>query len=64
LGARQAELLQPLLERVQTAIDEVSADQQLALVLRAPAILYINESLVVDITPDVARKLGIPVPEE
>jgi outer membrane protein len=64
LGARQAELLQPLLERVQTAIDEVSADKQLALVLRAPAILYINESLVVDITPDVARKLGIPVPEE
>lgn len=63
LGRREAELLQPLLERLQGAIDEVATARGLALVLSSrvgsePAILYAGPSTV-DITAEVMSKLGI-----
>lgn len=69
IGMLEAELMKPLLEQVQTAIDAVAKEQSLDLVLRyqvgggQPVLLYANPDKVVDITIDVARKLGIEVDE-
>lgn len=69
LAQREAELMQPLLERVQGAIDAVAERKGLDVVLRTqvgaqPLILYVNNKTVSDITADVARELGLEVPEE
>lgn len=67
LAEREAELMGPILEKVQVAIDEVAQAKGLDLVLRSqagpmqPILLYRNEKTIVDITPDVARKLGLKV---
>jgi outer membrane protein len=66
LAEREAELMRPLFERVQKAIDEAAAEAGLDLVLRSqvgvqPVILYRNEKTIVDITEAVARKLGLDV---
>lgn len=66
LAARESELMQPLLEQVQTAINEVSEAQGLDIVLRSqvgtqPLLLYVNPTTVTDITLDVARNLGLDV---
>ncbi|MEM1126954.1 MAG: OmpH family outer membrane protein [Bacteroidota bacterium] len=66
LSERQAELMQPILERVQDAINEVAEAKGLDLVLRTqiniePVLLYVNPDTVEDITLDVAQRLGIDV---
>lgn len=70
LQQKQAELMAPLWEKVGSAIDAVAKEKNLDLVLRAqigvaqPLILYSNPNTVVDITKDVALKLGIEVQDE
>jgi len=69
LGRRQAELMQPLLDRVQQAIDKVAQARGLDVVLRSqvgvePVLLYVNERTIANITIDVARELGIEVDED
>ncbi len=70
LAEREGELLKPLFERVDTAIKTVAREKGLDIVLRSsvgpvqPIILYVNEKTVVDITPDVARKLGLKVDDQ
>lgn len=66
LAEREVELMQPLLERVQNAIDVVAQRNGLDLVLRTqvgqqPVLLYVNEDTVEDITMDVALELGLDV---
>lgn len=67
LAQREAELLSPIFERVDKAIKEVAQEHKLDLVLRIqagpmqPIILYANEDRVIDITRDVAGKLGLPI---
>lgn len=67
LAQREAEMLSPVYERVDTAIKAVAKEQGLDIVLRnqvgplQPVILYVNEDTVADITPDVARRLGLDV---
>ena len=68
LGQLQAEKMQPLLDQVQDAIDSVAQEQGLDIVLRAqvgaePLILYVDKDKVVDITLEVAKRLGIDVSE-
>jgi outer membrane protein len=69
LAALEAELMKPILEQVQKAIDDVSKEKALDLVLRyqvgggQPVLLYANPDRVVDITLDVAKRLGIEVNE-
>ena len=65
LSVRQSELMRPLFERLQNAIDAEAQAQSLDLVIPTqiggqPAILYVNRERVVDITAAVARRLGIP----
>jgi outer membrane protein len=66
LAERERELMQPLLEELQTAISDVSEQQNIDVVMRTEALLYVAEDTdqAVDITVDVARALGIEVPEE
>jgi outer membrane protein len=66
LAEKEAELMQPLLSQVQDAIDAVAQEKGLDIVLRTqvaqqPVILYINPETITDITPDVARRLGLDV---
>lgn len=61
LAQREAELMQPLLEKLQSAINQVAESQDLDIIMRTQALLYVNESSVVDVTPQVAQALGIDV---
>jgi outer membrane protein len=68
IAEREAELMAPLFQRVQGAIDNVASRRNLDIVLRAnvgnqPMILYVNPNTITDITLDVARELGIEVDE-
>lgn len=64
LAKKQEDLMAPLLERVQEVIDEVAADQGLDLVLRSPALLFVNEDAVTNINLDIAERLGIEIDAE
>lgn len=64
LAARQDELMAPLLQQVQDAIDTISQAKGLDIVVRSPALLYVNPDRVVNINLDIARELGIEVDEE
>ncbi|MEM1269271.1 MAG: OmpH family outer membrane protein [Bacteroidota bacterium] len=62
VAQKEAELLGPLLDRVQTAINEVAAEQGLQLVLNSraagqPMILFASDEM--NITEAVMSKLGI-----
>ena len=68
LAALEVDLMQPIFDRVQAAIDKVAQSKGLDLVLRhrvgaQPVILYRNEDTVADITLEVAAELGIEIPE-
>ena len=54
----------PLLERVQEAIDAISVEKGLDVVIRSPALLYVNSERVANINIDIAKKLGIEIEEE
>lgn len=61
LRKREQELMQPLLKDLQSAIETVSAEKNLDLVLRSQALLDVDEKsdAVMNISPDVAQQLGI-----
>lgn len=68
LAKLEADLMQPIFDRVQKAIDEVAKAKGLDIVLRhrvgnQPVILFVNDETVVDISIEVATKLGIDVSE-
>ena len=60
LALREQELLSPLVERMQTAIDTVAEQKGLDLVVRSQTLLFANDK-VIDITLDVAQALGLDV---
>jgi len=67
LAQREEELMNPLLERVQNAINAVAGERGLTLVLNAqaagsPVLLYADSSM--DVTELVMNKLGIPKPAQ
>jgi len=64
LNLRQEELMAPLLEKVQAAIDEIAKAKGLDVVIRSPALLYVNPDRVININIDIAKKLGIEIDEE
>jgi outer membrane protein len=63
LTAKQEELMAPLLARVQTVIDDLSAEMGLDLVIRSPALLFVNESKIKNMNIDIAKKLGVEIDE-
>ncbi len=64
LAKKQEDLMAPLLDRVQEVIDEVAADKGLDLVLRSPALLFVNEDSIININLDIAERLGIEIGDE
>jgi outer membrane protein len=64
LAQKEQELMAPLLDRVQTVIDEVATEQSLDLVVRSPALLYVNPDRIKNINLDIARKLGVEIEED
>ncbi|MDA0874141.1 MAG: OmpH family outer membrane protein [Bacteroidetes bacterium] len=64
LASRQEELMAPLLQKVQDAIDAIAQAKGLDMVIRSPALLYVNPDRVININIDIARRLGIEVDED
>ncbi|MCG8374777.1 MAG: OmpH family outer membrane protein [Balneolales bacterium] len=64
LQAKQLELLQPLYNTIQTAIDEVAAEGGYLVVFRSESLLYADESMLEEISDQVFAKLGIELPAE
>lgn len=64
IAQKQEALMAPLLDRVQSVIDEVASEKSLDLVLRSPALLYVNESRISNINLDIAKRLGIEIEED
>ncbi|MEL7363985.1 MAG: OmpH family outer membrane protein [Bacteroidota bacterium] len=63
LQQQQVELIQPLYDKIQAAIDEVASAQELTLVLSVQAnsaavVLYASQNAI-DLTQPVAERLGI-----
>jgi outer membrane protein len=63
LAEFEAGLMNPLIEKVGNAVNEVAASKGLDVVFKSPGLLYVNAATVEDITADVARSLGIQVSE-
>jgi outer membrane protein len=61
LAQMEADLMNPLIEKVGNAVNAVAAEKGLDIVFKSPGLLYVNPTSVVDITADVARRLGIQV---
>lgn len=61
LQAKQSELLQPVLQKAREAIEKVGKAQGLAGIfdLSSGALIYQNESAMVDVLPLVKKELGI-----
>lgn len=69
LAAREVELLAPLYERAEVAINKIAEEKGLHMVLRSriaaqPILVYVDEDTIMDITLEVATELGIEIPEE
>lgn len=63
LAKKQEDLMAPLLERVQEVIDQVAVEKGLDLIVRSPALLYVNEDRIVNLNVEIARQLGIEIDE-
>ncbi|PIQ61904.1 MAG: hypothetical protein COV99_08140 [Bacteroidetes bacterium CG12_big_fil_rev_8_21_14_0_65_60_17] len=64
IAQREQELMAPLLDRVQTVIDRIATANNLDVVMRSPALLYVNEDRVMNLNLDIARELGIEIDED
>lgn len=69
LAQREVELLSPLYDRADAAINKVAKAKGLHMVLRSriaaqPILVYVDEEMITDITLDVATELGIEIPDE
>ncbi len=56
---QEAELMQPIIEKAQNAIKKVGIDNGFVAVFESAAMLYMDEKMMVDITPLVKKELGI-----
>lgn len=59
IAQRERELMQPIFERFQSAVDAVAQQRDLDFVIRDQALLYVNDTQMVDLTEAVASQLGV-----
>ncbi|GAB5519652.1 MAG: OmpH family outer membrane protein [Rhodothermales bacterium] len=64
LAQYEQQLMQPIITKVEAAINKIASAKGLDIVLRAPIIVYVNEQTTTNIMLDVAKELGIEVDEE
>lgn len=62
LAKLQQSLQNPLTDRINAAIETVSKRMNLALVMNASNLLYANSDVAVDITEELFKELGLPLP--
>ena len=58
IAQRRRELMQPVFEKFQNALNVVASEQNLDFVVRDQALLYVSDTGMVNITEDVAARLG------
>ncbi|MCB9088132.1 MAG: OmpH family outer membrane protein [Calditrichae bacterium] len=61
LAKKESELLKPVIDKINAAIKQVAEQKGLQAVWKAEALLYADETNVIDISEDVAKILGIPL---
>lgn len=61
IAQRERELLRPVFDKFQTAVDAVASERDLNFVIRDQALLYVSDTQMVDITDAVASRLGVEV---
>lgn len=61
IAQRERELLRPVFEKFQSAVDAVASERELNFVIRDQALLYVDDTEMVDITEAVASRLGVEV---
>ena len=59
LQQKQAELMNPIMEKAQKAVQDLAKAQGLAAVFDSSSALYFDETAVVDLTPAARKALGI-----
>ena len=59
LQQKQAELMNPIMEKAQKAVQDLAKAQGIIAVFDAGSALYFDESAVVDLTPEARKSLGI-----
>ena len=59
IQTKQQELMAPVFEKARTAINKVAKEQGLTAVFEATALIYQNESQMVNLLPSVKQELGI-----
>jgi len=56
---KEAELMQPIIEKAQNAIKKVGVDNGYAAIFESTTLLYMDEKTMTDVTPLVKKALGI-----
>lgn len=59
---KQAQLLQPLYEKIQSAIDEVAAEGEYIVIFRSETLLFADQERMDEVSEQVFAKLGIEPP--
>ncbi len=59
LQQRQNELLQPIYDKVKQVVDSIAKDKKLIAVWTDENVYYVNKDMVMDITADVKKALGL-----
>ena len=59
LQQKQAELMNPIMEKAQKAVQDLAKAQGIVAVFDSGSALYFDESAVVDLTPAARKALGI-----
>ncbi len=58
LQTKQAELYQPIIDKVQKAIKDVAIEGEFIYIFDVNALLYFSETQSIDVTPMIKKKLG------
>lgn len=59
ISQRERELMRPVFQKFQNAVNAVASSQNLDFVIRDQALLYVSDTEMVNITEDVASRLGV-----
>ncbi len=59
LQQRQTELLQPIYDKVKSKVDSIAKAKKIIAVWTQDNVYYVNKDMVIDLTPEVKKALGL-----
>ncbi len=62
IATKNAQLQEPLYEKLQTVIDEVATENGFSLIMTSESLLFIDENLITDVSNLLFAKLGVEPP--